>query len=68
MDNHQPPYFSYLLRLWPTRSGNKWVWRVSLENPHSGERHGFAGLQEMLTYLKEQTRQDGQVCGVKLGD
>lgn len=64
MDMSQPPYTSYLLRLWPTRSGAEWVWMASLENPHSGERQGFPDLQELFTYLEEKTGQDGLVWGV----
>jgi hypothetical protein len=30
------------------------VWRVSLENPFSGERRGFARLQDFCRYLEEK--------------
>ena len=47
-------YFSYLLRLW--RVGKqKAVWRASLESPHSGERIGFASLDELIAFLRQQT-------------
>jgi hypothetical protein len=31
------------------------VWHASLEDPHTGERRGFADLNRMLEFLKEQT-------------
>jgi hypothetical protein len=47
-------YLSYLLRLW--RVGKEQaVWRASLESPHSGERIGFASLDELFAFLREQT-------------
>ncbi len=47
-------YLSYLLRLWPTRDGAQQIWRGSLENPLSGERQGFASLDELLDYLRRE--------------
>ncbi len=50
-------YLSYLLRLWQASSGGgELVWRASLEDPHTGERRGFAGLAELLAYLEEDMR------------
>ena len=52
MAGEQPGYRAYLLRLWQVRSGGQLVWRASLEDVHSGERHGFATLVDLLiTYL-----------------
>ena len=48
-------YVSYLLRLWQTTSGDKVVWRASLENSQTGERQGFASLDALLNYLRQQT-------------
>jgi len=31
------------------------MWRASLEDPHSGERRGFADLESLFAFLKEQT-------------
>ncbi|MBI5034639.1 MAG: hypothetical protein HZB51_29305 [Chloroflexi bacterium] len=51
------PYQSYLLRFWqesnaPTNSAR--VWRFSLEDPRTGERMGFANLEHLLAFLREQ--------------
>lgn len=46
-------YLSYLLRLW--REGEVTEgWRASLHDPHTGERLGFAGLDELFGFLREQ--------------
>jgi hypothetical protein len=51
----QPPdYLSYLLRLWRMQ-GEAAAWRCSVENPHTGERLGFGGLDELFAFLREQT-------------
>jgi hypothetical protein len=49
-------YLSYLLRLWQTSDGGKQVWHASLENPGSGERRGFASLEDLIGFLQAQTR------------
>jgi hypothetical protein len=45
-------YLSYLLRLWQASSGGELVWRASLEDPHTGERRGFACLAELIAYWR----------------
>jgi hypothetical protein len=47
-------YLSYLLRLWQASSGGEMVWRASLEDPHSGERRGFACLAELVAFLERE--------------
>ena len=48
-------YAAYLLRLWREGSGESTRWRASLQDPHSGERQGFASLDELFEYLLFQT-------------
>jgi hypothetical protein len=50
----QPDYLSYLLRLWRMQ-GDAAAWRGSLESPHTGERRGFGSLDELFSFLREQT-------------
>lgn len=50
MTKEQSAYRAYLLRLWQTKSG----WRASLEHPHTGERLGFANLEQLFAFLKEK--------------
>ncbi len=50
-------YVSYLLRLWRD-SARKGVWRASLEGPHTGECIGFASLEALFAFLRQQTHHD----------
>ncbi len=45
-------YIAYLLRLW--RAGGGGEWRASVEDPHTGERRGFASLEALFAFLREQ--------------
>ena len=54
MSREQRRYISYLLRLWQIRSGGELVWRASLESPHTGERKGFASLDDLFDFLRGQ--------------
>jgi hypothetical protein len=57
-------YLSYLLRLWQIRSGGRLVWRASLEEAHTGERQGFAGIDALLVFLREQTGDESDDDGI----
>jgi hypothetical protein len=48
-------YASYLLRLWSIEDEGRLVWRASLESPHTGERWGFASLDALFTFLRQET-------------
>jgi hypothetical protein len=43
-----PQQTSFLLRLW--RSDVEW--RISLENPITGERNGFTSIESLVDFLK----------------
>ena len=45
-------YLSYLLRLW--RTGEQGPWIASLEDPQTGERQGFNGLNALFSFLRQQ--------------
>ena len=49
-------YLAYMLRLWQASNDEELTWRASLESPHTGKRHGFAGLEALFAFLEEQTR------------
>jgi hypothetical protein len=53
-------YISYMLRLWrangdeaPGRDEEA-LWRASLEDAHTGERCGFASLDELFNFLRRR--------------
>ena len=48
-------YLSYLLRLWQTDDGKTQVWRASLDSPGTRARQGFASLEELFSFLEDQT-------------
>ena len=50
-----PPYLAYMLRLWQANHRGQLVWRASLESPHTGERHSFATIEQLLAFLQEKT-------------
>ena len=51
-------YLSYLLRLWKASDGEVLVWRASLKSSRTGEKVGFASLEELFEFL--QTKTDSQ--------
>jgi len=48
-------YQAYMLRLWLVNSGDRRIWRASLEDPHSGDRQTFADLPALFAFLEERT-------------
>ena len=51
----QPIYQSYLLRLWRSGTGRDALWLASLESPMTGERRGFATLNDLFAFLIDLT-------------
>jgi hypothetical protein len=56
MEQDQREYHAYLLRLWRVNASGALLWRASLEDPHTGERKGFADLASLFAFL------DGEVA------
>lgn len=48
------PYITYLMRLW-LDSEDETNWRFSLEDPRTGVRRGFATLDELVSFLQQET-------------
>lgn len=53
-----PPnrYHAFLLRLWLISHKEEKIWHASLEDSHSGEKHGFASLEDLMEYLQRLIR------------
>ena len=51
-------YQSFLLRLWRDDVNGLQVWRISLEDPFSGERRGFASLEDLCAYLEMKMHEE----------
>ena len=56
-------YYSFLLRLWQVLTDEDHAWRILLENVQTGEKHGFAGLDEFLAYLIQVTAETNETSG-----
>jgi hypothetical protein len=54
MDTPQRTYLSYMLRLWRDDSGEKIVWRASLESVQTGERRHFVDEDHLFADLAQQ--------------
>lgn len=59
LPNRSPHYRSYLLRLWhePAPDASGGTWRFMLEDPHTGERRGFADFQNLIGHLNQVMNQ-----------
>jgi hypothetical protein len=60
MNAEREGYRAYLLRLWRVRTESELVWRASLEDPHTGQRTGFASLDALFDFLRQQTPVDSE--------
>lgn len=59
-------YQTYLLRLWRAQRASRWQWHASLESPSTGERRGFATLEELCTHLRVSLDElDNQIANVE---
>jgi hypothetical protein len=55
-------YRSYMLRCWAERGQgtDAALWRFSLEDTRTGQRRGFAGLNELVTALQTELNLKGE--------
>ena len=42
---------AYLVRLWAVHRNGELLWRASIENIHTGERHAFVSLADLCRFL-----------------
>jgi len=47
-------YLAYMLRLWRVEGEGGFSWRASLEEVRTGERRGFADLEALFAFLREE--------------
>ena len=64
MLDRPPRYRSYLLTFWEERSQDPAIppaWRFRLEDPRTGQRRGYAGLEALVAALEREMagRTDG---------
>jgi len=49
---------AFLVRLWQVDNHRHPIWRASIQDPHTGERLGFASLESLFAFLREQAGGD----------
>jgi|GEM_PF-1001361 len=59
MPGDESQYVAFLVRLWRAGHNGESVWHASVDNPHTAERHYFADLEALFTFLEEQTVSSG---------
>jgi hypothetical protein len=55
VNKEQTDYLAYQLRLWWVRSGERAIWRASLKSARTRECRGFASLDDLFDFLRQQT-------------
>ena len=61
MTTDSPLRFIHLLTMWrerPARPGQPAVWRFSLEDIQTRQRHGFADLDALVAFLRARMERD----------
>ena len=58
MPSEEEAYLAFMLRL--RREAGARPWRAMLANPHTGERHNFADLEQLYQFLDERLAQLGE--------
>lgn len=53
-DQKNPQRLFYVLRLWQAEGSQSPDWRASLETPVTGQRIGFASLEQLFVYLMDR--------------
>jgi hypothetical protein len=58
-------YRVYMLRFWQegSQAEASVAWRFSLEDPHTGERFGFADCDGLYAFLNEEISKEPQADG-----
>ena len=54
MATDQAHYQAYMLRLWQDQDETGPVWCASLESPHTGERWGFANVEALFEFVRQE--------------
>ena len=57
-------YFSYLLRLWREIEETV-VWRASLQDTRTGERMGFATLDDLMEYIRHHVEANNSTMTIE---
>ena len=61
-------YLAYMVRLWTVQNNDGLIWRASVENAHTGERHAFADLAGLFAFLQAAVAAEPAVAGQMEGN
>ena len=64
--NEPPRYRAFMLRCWEVRSpdpGGPVTWRFGIEEPHTGQKHGFADLEALTGFLQAELAEAESIRG-----
>ena len=50
----KPAYLSFMLRLWQAEENGRFVWRASLENPHTSHCLSFPETAALYAFLEAE--------------
>ncbi len=53
--NKKESYHAYLLRIW--RDDEQSPWRAMLECTHTGNRHNFADLEKLVSFIQNSSEE-----------
>ncbi len=56
MTNQDECYWAFMVRLYRIGDSEPFAWRVSLEDPHTGTRFGFATIEALFDFLRARTQ------------
>lgn len=64
------PYRVFLLTCWQDEEiePDPKMWRFRLEEPRTGEQHGFTNLEEAMSFVKASLRETDLFVHPKTGD
>jgi hypothetical protein len=54
MSEEKQRYHSFLLRLRQVKENEHTAWRASLESSHTGERWGFANVEALFEFVRQE--------------
>lgn len=55
------PYRTFLVTCWQeeTAAADPKLWRFRLEEPRTGEQHGFTELSELMAFVQARLKESG---------
>ena len=65
MSEKERRYIAYLMRLWQIERKGQLLWQASLEDARTGKRQGFASVEALFDFLRQQMGLTTAACGAR---